>query len=465
MIAIRRVPRRYNRRVQIEEMRILLALESSWTISINGREFLHLRAADIGIEGSRLHFGRYSRTIVAVEALGATGVRVRTRSRLRSRGDVLAFYAGETLPSAAELRRRRSTFQRELAIAVSRYLGKRVTRQTLHSDKQHGIGGAYPRLLVGSTGAVLGVDPDEATPVINGIMRAAIHWSAVVKRRVTVVVPRDRCQTIVTRLASLPRLREAFDWLAWDGMNLSPMAVTEGAVTHVHPYVQPAVESEVARILAVAPALLQAVPHIAGRAVSIRLRGLEIARVSETGVTYPLGDNVESLVESLSQQRRHGSGHPLARAHEEAWLESNLIARIRDVLPVRQDVIYPQVPSFEGDDRKILDLLTVTEDGRLVVIEIKAAADPDLPFQAFDYWLAVERHRKAGDFEANGYFKGLRIRDESALLVIVAPLLSFHKSVDRLLAILPPGLPLVQIGINQAWKGGIKVLRRKGALG
>jgi hypothetical protein len=187
--------------------------------------------------------------------------------------------------------------------------------------------------------------------------------------------------------------------------------------------------------------------------------------VSETAVAYPLGDNVESLVDSLGQERRYGSRHPLARAHEEAWLESNLIARIRDVLPVRQDAIYPQVPSFEGVERKIIDLLTVTDKGRLVVIEIKAAADPDLPFQAFDYWLAVERHRKAGDFEANGYFKGLRIRDEPALLVIVAPLLSFHRRVDRLLAILPPALPLLQIGINQGWKRDIKVLRRKGALG
>jgi hypothetical protein len=138
---------------------------------------------------------------------------------------------------------------------------------------------------------------------------------------------------------------------------------------------------------------------------------------------------------------------------------------IRGVLPVRQDAIYPQVPSFKGEERKIIDLLAVTDEGRLVVIEIKAASDPDLPFQALDYWLAVERHRKAGDFEANGYFRNIRIRNEPAVLVMVAPLLSFHKGLDRLLAILPPTLPLLQVGINQTWKKEIKVLRRKGALG
>lgn len=171
------------------------------------------------------------------------------------------------------------------------------------------------------------------------------------------------------------------------------------------------------------------------------------------------------LLEELSEVRRFGSRHPLARAHEEAWLESNLISQLREVLPVRSDHVYPQVPSFGGDERKIIDLLTITDSGRLVVIEIKAAADPDLPFQALDYWLAVERHRKAGDFKANGYFKGLEVRDEPSLLVLVAPLLMFHRTLDRMTMVLPKTLPLLQIGINQSWKRTIKILRRKGPLG
>ena len=120
-----------------------------------------------------------------------------------------------------------------------------------------------------------------------------------------------------------------------------------------------------------------------------------------------MGEPLQPLIETLANERRHGSRHPLARAYEERWLESNLIRQIRDVLPVRAGQIYPQVPSFVGQDRNIIDLLTITDAGRLVVIEVKASADPDLPFQAFDYWLAVERHRKAGDFQAKGYFRGL----------------------------------------------------------
>ena len=383
--------------------------------------------------------------------------------------DRLVFYAGDKLPSGAELRRRRTAFQRALLPAVAEYFGKRITRQILHSDKRHGVGGASPRLLVGKAHAVIAVDPDEASPLVHGIMRAALQWSAVVKRRIAVVVPAHRSQTIVTRLAAIPVLQQSFDWLAWDGTVLAPLPTSPdggaGAETHVQPYAQPEVDAEVARIRALAPERLQAVPHISGRAVSIRFRGLELARVTEDETTYPLGEPLEPLIESLARERRHGSRHPLARAHEEAWLESNLIDQIRDLLPVRQDHIYPQVPSFGGDERKIIDLLTVTDQGRLVVIEVKATTDPELPFQALDYWLAVERHRKAGDFQTNGYFRNIAIRDEPAILVMVAPLLSFHRSLDRLTAVLPSAVPLLQIGINQSWKAEIKVLRRKGALG
>jgi hypothetical protein len=77
--------RRYNPGVQVEEFRILLALEPSWTISINGREFLHVRSSEISVEGSRLRFGRFTRTLLDIESMRPTSVRVRARARLRSR--------------------------------------------------------------------------------------------------------------------------------------------------------------------------------------------------------------------------------------------------------------------------------------------------------------------------------------------------------------------------------------------
>jgi hypothetical protein len=453
--------------MRTEDLKILLAVEGKWTVSLNGREFLTLPSSGISVDDSTIHFGKYSRTILDLDWLRPNVVRMRTRTRARNEIDTIIFYPGDRLPSTADLRRRRRAFQIEISRALCAHFGTRkIERQTLYSDRQHGISGAYPRFVVGQRAAIA-VDPEEPSAVINGLMRAALLWAPLVarpSRRVAAIVPQGRHQTIAARLRMMPEVRNLIEWLAWDGECVRPLR-DDGAEpeTHIQEFLLPDVAPEVARICAIAPALLQAVPHIAGRAVSIRLRGIEVARVSQNRIEYPLGEPIEQVVKEVEEARRYGSRHPLARAHEERWLESNLVGDIRHVLPsVDVRHVYPQVPSFVGEERSIIDLLTITNDGRMVVVEIKASADPDLPFQALDYWIAVERHRKAGDFLRKGYFTGCGLQDEPALLVLVAPLLAYHKTASRLIATLPAEIPLMEIGINQGWKREIKVLRRKG---
>jgi len=446
--------------VETAELKILLALELHWTLSLNDKEFLDLSSSDISVENSAIRFGKFSRPIVDMAWLRPNVVRIRTQ------GDTITLYACDHLPSSADLRRHRRAFQVEISHALRAHFGVRtIERETLYSDRRHGIGGAYPRFLIGHH-AVIAVDPDESSATINGVMRAALLWVPLVRRRVAVIVPKGRHQTLSARLRLLPHLRERLDWLEWDGEVLRKLEdnVTEPE-TRVQQFLMPDVSAEVARLCGIAPDVLHAIPHIAGQAMSIRLRGIEIARIAQEGITYPLGQPLEHVVNELKEARRHGSRHPIARAHEERWLESNLICAIRQVLPsINVRHIYPQVPSFVGEERNIIDLLTVTVDGRLVVIEIKASPDPDLPFQALDYWIAVERHRKAGDFQRKGYFAGTVLRDEPAVLVLIAPLLAYHKTAARMIATFPPDIPLVEIGLNQTWKSEIKVLRRKGML-
>jgi hypothetical protein len=450
--------------VQVEELQILLALEPTWSVSLNGVEFFSLPGSEISLHDSFIQVGPHSRKILDLQWLRPTVVQIRARAKFRSKLDVITLYPGDRLPSTVDLRRRRRAFQRQIAPALCAWFGTRkLERQTLYSDRRHGIGGAYPRFLLGKQ-AVIAVDPDETSAVINGIMRAALLWAPLVRRPVAVVVPRDRCQTISTRLESMPSMRSAFEWLQWDGSAIATLERgTTLPETHVQRLVELNVDQEVERICGFAPDVLQAVPHIAGKAVSVRLRGIEVARVSEEGTTYPLGTPIERVIQEVDQARRYGSRHPLARAHEERWLESNLLAQIRQLVPsVDVRHVYPQVPSFAGEERNIIDLLTVTGEGRLVVIEIKASADPDLPFQAFDYWLAVERHRKSNDFLMKGYFKGCQLKDQPAVLVLVAPLLAYHRSAGRLISVLPDSVPLLEIGINQNWKRRVKILRRRG---
>ena len=452
--------------VETDELKILLALEPKWMVSVNGLDFMQLESREISIEGQTIQLGRYQRNIGEVQWLRPNVVRILARARMRPHADSIVLYAGDHLPPSIDLRRRRRAFQTEIGKALCAYFKVRsIQRQTLHSDRQHGIGGAYPRFIVGRH-AVIAVDPDESSIVINGLMRAALLWRRLVGRPVAAVVPCGRRHCIAARLRTLPEVRRCIQWLQWDGQNIEQLADSDTEPeTFVHPFTAPDVEGEVTRLRAAAPDLLQAVPHIAGQAVSIRLRGLEVARVSKEGTVYPLGEPLSRVIEEIAELRRYGSRHPLARTHEERWLESNLICNIRQLLPsidVRH--IYPQVPSFVGEERNIIDLLTITTEGRLVIIEIKVSADPDLPFQALDYWIAVEHHRKAGDFARKGYFPGCNLLNEPALLVLVAPLLAYHKTSHMLTTLLAPAIPLLEIGLNQAWKKEIKVLRRRGML-
>jgi hypothetical protein len=450
--------------METEELKILLAVEPKWTVSINGLEFMPFVSSDFSVNGDIIRFGHFTRRIVGLDWLRPNTVRIEARARFRSHPDTITFYPGDRLPSSAGLRKKRRRFQAEIRRALCEYFGERnITREALYSDRRHGVGGAYPRFVIGDR-AVLTVDPDESTAVIDGLMRAALTWAPLARRRVAAVVPRDRRQAIASRLQVMEEVRRTIDWLEWNGDSVRPLDPSGSEPeTYVHEYMQPDVGAEVARICGVAPDLLRPMPHIAAAAVSIRLRGLEIARVSQHGTTYPFGDRLAEVVREIDEARRYGTRHPLGRAHEERWLESNLVTDICRLIPsIDARHIYPQVPSFSGEQRSIIDLLTVTAEGRLVVIEIKAAPDPDLPFQALDYWIAVERHRKAGDFQMKGYFAGRYIKDEPALLVLVAPLLAYHRTAGRMIAHLPADVPLMEIGIIQAWKRQIKLLRRKG---
>ena len=247
------------------------------------------------------------------------------------------FYAGEKLPSGAELRKRRSIFQQALIPAVSKYFGKRVTRQTLHSDKRHGIGATYRGLLVGSANAVMAVDPDESSSVINGVMRAALQWAAVAKRRISVVVPEHRGQTIATRLRASPGLRQSFDSVGVGWRYPGAVALT-GRGRNADPSLHPAqVEPEVAAFArSLQICCRQSLTFPEGR-FPFGFEALKSPASRKMRPWYPLGEPLGPLVKRLSRQAPSHSRHPLARAHEEAWLESNLIAEIRQLLPVRQD--------------------------------------------------------------------------------------------------------------------------------
>jgi hypothetical protein len=209
---------------------------------------------------------------------------------------------------------------------------------------------------------------------------------------------------------------------------------------------------------------------------SFVFRGLEFARWSATGLTFGLDDSRRPLTTTaepaltrlLHQLELHRNsltgetGHPLYRKAPERWLET-IIREDPTRLDARLDPrhLYSQLPAFSAGNRGILDLLGVTRRGQLVVIELKASEDIQLPFQAVDYWLRVRRHLCDGDFERYGYFPGIEVDPKPPLLWLIAPALQFHSTTDILLKYLSPDIQVTRIGLNENWRRRLQVTFRR----
>jgi hypothetical protein len=109
----------------------------------------------------------------------------------------------------------------------------------------------------------------------------------------------------------------------------------------------------------------------------------------------------------------------------------------------------------------VLDLLGITRQGHLVVIELKASEDLQLPVQAVDYWLRVRRHQRQGDFQCDGYFTGVAIDPQPPLVWLVSPGLRFHSATDTRLKFLAPEIHVTRIGLAENWRRGLKIIFRQ----
>jgi hypothetical protein len=205
--------------------------------------------------------------------------------------------------------------------------------------------------------------------------------------------------------------------------------------------------------------------------VSLRVRGLEFARASAGKLTCGIERRSRSKIETVEQMAREvlrvrdaeseDRRHPLYAMNPEGWLESLVRANPEAIdAGLRTAPLYGQVPVFSGGDRGVIDLLGIDHAGRLVVIEIKATADIQLPFQALDYWMRVRKHLAAGDFERLGYFAGQTIARDAPRILLVAPALEFHSTIETLLGALNPSIEFMRIGLAGDWRKGLRVMFR-----
>ena len=232
----------------------------------------------------------------------------------------------------------------------------------------------------------------------------------------------------------------------------------------------------VERIRRVAPDAIGVGTPPGTRDVAFRFRGLEIARWHGGKVLFGFGRDRQELtmgrwrdferfVAEL-QRYRHPYAldtiHPLYRNQPERWLEAIVLGDPLRIHPrLDPNRVYSQVPAFAAGDRGVIDLLGVTQEGRLVIMELKASEDIQMVMQAVDYWLRVLWHQEQDDFHRFGYFVGMELQQKAPLLLLVAPGLRFHPALDSVLSFLSGELEVMRIGLNENWRQGLQVVFRQ----
>lgn len=402
----------------------------------------------------------------------------------------------ETEPLSTEIIERRQRFQEILCqIIRQQFPDTVIERVTTQRDEARQLSGLYTRMILsqGRDRAVaIGVNSQESQADIDGLLAAAIIWFDrassrydPMPNRLLLLAPAGRTTNLARRLTAIePRRNVNVELYEVDESRRQASFVSpfdQGSLFDPSRHCLPLTHKDLApnpirdRLLQLYPELM-VYQRPGSSAHSLRWRGLEVARISGGTLRFGLGAKkqpvkgddlapVTALICQVAHIRRPDSPqkwHPLYRQQAERWLEEIIRQDIRALdVSLNPRYVYPQVPAHRDDDLGMVDLLAITEHGRLVIIELKVVEDAELPMQGLDYWLKVEWHRRRGDFRRRGYFPDVEVVDEPALLFLVSPLLRFHRTFDLVASWIDRRVPVYKVGINDQWRQGIKVLLKE----
>ena len=411
----------------------------------------------------------------------------------RTRADQLEFVCGERDPETGQLRREQ--FRTRFAEMLARqFPDETVSALTSAPDLEHSLSGNYVRGITAArkrATAVIAAAPGESAATYDALLTFGLLWLDRSRHRrsrqpiagLRLFFPAGSGGVTAHRLkgvsaSSMPELyeydpatrriqrvdpRDSGNLKSW----LVPRREFEATLAQAREAVEP--------ICRLNPAAITAEPIPGTSEVALRFRGLLFARWERGGVFFGIDSErtlapasrpeLERLLRKLELHRSPLAAspqHPLYRAQAERWLESLVIAdaaRIDARLDPR--FLYAQVPAISAGDRGIMDLLGITRDGRLLIMELKASEDVQLVMQAIDYWLRVRHHQEQEDFARYGYFPGANISSQPPLVLLVAPSLRFHSAADILVRCLNPDIEICRVGLNENWRRGLRVVLRQ----
>jgi hypothetical protein len=410
-------------------------------------------------------------------------------------------------PTARDSSRRQ--YLSRLERIVTRSFEGSLEQWSTAMDLEQSLGPAYARgLLVRgrSAWAIVGVNAQEDAATLQNAVTIGVLWMHLCRERLQgrrvveglrLVLPRGAAQPARERMAWLDR--ELAKWELYEyeeasdtftALDVADTGNLQLRLTHAFApnaaieRAQPAIAS----LLALLPEELRSRTELRPRSaaeVGLLLHGLEYARIRHEAVagsfhrtdrvTFGAGASETELNEEtqpwlieLAKRlalSRHSHGHqrdPLYRLQPEQWLEAQLRPNLERIDPgLRTDIVYAQVPAFSAADRGMLDLLAVTQAGRLAVLELKADEDPHLPLQALDYWIRVRALHRSGELIRHGYFSGVELSPADPLLYLVAPALRLHPTYQILLRYFAPEVEWQVVGLDERWREAPKVILRR----
>ena len=394
-------------------------------------------------------------------------------------------------PSQLDRRSERSRYRQRLR----RYLAQlfpdwKVKTFTSEPSLEHSFSGRYTRGVLTSgqqSWAVIGAGEQEDPSAAEGILTYGLIWldwlrnrgSSTVIKGLKIFVPPKQSQTTLERLAWMDSKLARWEvYETSEQIRRCDPADTGNLETSLRPAGKTsspprACVKWIEQIKALSPAIDQ---HT-GRDghCMLAVRGLPFARSTPAGMVFGVGRS-ETVLEKHNwrelrelaakifryrQPRSEDPSHPFFRLHPERWMQTLLAQQTailgQDPAPI---TAYEQVSAVSGTDRGLIDLLAVDSKGRLIVVELKASEDIQLPVQALDYWMRACRHLQRGEFERQGFFRGRELGSQPPLLLLVSPALQFHSACEAILRYFSPSIEVVRIGLNENWRERLQVMFR-----
>jgi hypothetical protein len=450
------------------------------------------------------HERNFVRRVLDAEAKPTT-LRLQVQRMGQNRPTRLDFCRDRDQRSPAARRAARAAYEPRLRRALERnFPGWVVVKLTTGVDLEHSFGPSYLRGLLrqGQRAlAVVGVNDEETQATVDGALTVGILWLeacrlAQQERRVVeglaMIVPQDMATLSRQRMAHLHPTAAKWQLYEFDQREDALTPVDTGdcgnlATRLVHSFDESLARERFADSLARIRSILPQAEVVAlsPASLSFRRHGLEFAQAriahdprnfqSNQEIVFGVGPEERILdaenetqfadlvrLAAVVRQKDGPKNHALWRMHPERWLESLVFGNISALdSRLHPEAVYAQVPAFAAADRAMIDILAVTREARLAVIELKADEDIHLPMQGVDYWSRVAWHQSRGEFAQFGYFPGVEISPQKPLLLLVAPAMRVHPTTDTILRYLSPEIDWEVLGIGERWREEIAVVFRK----